>query len=183
LGHPAIVLLSGGIDSAACAYFLRTRGHEVNALFFHYGQAAAKPEAHAAKSIASHIGIPLRVHRVSGTPKFPTGELTGRNAFLLSSAVLLAARKPGLLVIGVHAGTTYYDCSPRFLEIMGRLINEQTNGTLQLVVPYLDWSKKEVFDYLLKSGIPVELTYSCEAGTVPPCGRCASCRDRKALGC
>ena len=182
-GLPATVLLSGGIDSAACAHLLRARGHDVGGFFVDYGQAAANPEECAAKSIASQIGIPLGVYRVLGGPYFTPGELIGRNAFLLLSAVLLAPNKSGLVAIGVHAGTTYYDCSFAFIEKMGRLISEHTDGTLQLLAPFLKWNKKDVFDYFAKSGIPLELTYSCEAGVVPPCGRCASCRDRRILGC
>jgi 7-cyano-7-deazaguanine synthase len=127
--------------------------------------------------------VPLRIHRVRGASGFSTGELIGRNAFLLFSAVFLSRCYSGLIAIGVHGGTSYYDCSPAFICAMGRLINEHTDGALQLIAPFLHWSKKEVFDYFGISGIPIGLTYSCEAGKVPPCGRCASCRDRRALGC
>ena len=60
---------------------------------------------------------------------------------------------------------------------------EHTDGKVVFVAPFLTWSKSEVYEYFLTTGIDVSVTYSCEAGTIPVCGRCASCRDRKALGC
>lgn len=179
----ATVLLSGGIDSATCAHLFQERGFAVRGVFIDYGQAAARPEEKAAKGVAARIGVPLNVHRVVGEGKFPAGELLGRNAFLLFSAIFLTKLRTGLIAMGVHSGTPYYDCSPPFVDAMTRLISEHTDGTLQLLAPFLSWSKMQVFDYFKTSGIPLELTYSCEAGSTPPCGRCASCRDRRLLGC
>jgi len=179
----ALVLMSGGIDSAACAHLLTEQGAAVRGVFIDYGQAAAKCERHAAKALSAHLALPLATYKISGAPSYETGELVGRNAFLIFAAIFLARPRSGLIGIGVHAGTSYYDCSPPFIEAMERLVAEPTDGGLVLVAPFLAWSKSDIHQYYVSAGLPIGLTYSCELGTVPPCGECASCRDRRSLGC
>jgi len=178
-----IVLISGGIDSAACTHFLAQQGLDVSGVFIDHGQAAARVEGLASTAIAEHLGVPLATYRVTGMEPFSCGELVGRNAFLAFTALFLTRARPGLLAMGLHAGTPYYDCSETFVSAVTKLIAEHTNGRVSFVAPFLTWSKREVYDYFVAAGLPTELTYSCEAGKEAPCGVCASCRDRKALGC
>lgn len=179
----ATVLMSGGIDSTACAHLLAGQGLAVRGVFIDYGQAAAKCEERALQALSVRLGVSFSTFRVSGTLPYSTGELTGRNAFLIFAALFLTRQLSGLVAIGVHAGTPYYDCSSPFIEAMARLAAEHTNGGVALVAPFLNWSKQDVFQYFVSTGLPIDLTYSCEAGTEPPCRKCASCRDREALGC
>jgi 7-cyano-7-deazaguanine synthase len=174
------ILLSGGIDSAACVLALRDRC-SVSAVFVDYGQAAAREEGQAAKRVAGFFGIPLITCEAHGRERLGTGELPGRNAFLIMAALLLGGCKPGTLVIGIHAGTPYYDCSPAFYELVSRIVAEQTNGNIQLLAPVLEWHKPEIAAKLRESNFPFELTYSCEAGGAITCGKCLSCLDRLAL--
>lgn len=179
----ATVLMSGGMDSAACAHILMQQGHHVRGVFVDFGQAAAAPEIEAVTKLAEILGISVSRIQVSASEGFGTGELVGRNAFLLTAAIFLAGAQSGLLAIGIHDGTPYYDCSPQFLARMKQVAQEHTNGRLDVIAPLLDWKKPEIYAYFQQSGLPIEATYSCESGTVPPCGTCASCRDRRALGC
>jgi 7-cyano-7-deazaguanine synthase len=179
----ATVLMSGGMDSAVCAHMLLQQRHRVRGVFFDFGQAAAAPEIEAVTKLADTLGIPVSRIQVAASKGFGTGELVGRNAFLLTAAIFLAGTQSGLLAIGIHDGTPYYDCSPQFLARMKQVAQEHTNGRLDVIAPLLDWEKPEIYTYFQQSGLPVEATYSCESGTVPPCGTCASCRDRRALGC
>jgi 7-cyano-7-deazaguanine synthase len=182
----ATVLMSGGIDSAACAHLLAWQGNAinaVNAVFINYGQAAAAAEERAVRKITTWMGANLSCYSVVGSEPFTAGELVGRNAFLVFTALFLTRARPGILAMGIHAGTPYWDCSEGFAHEMKRLVAEHTDGNVAFVAPFLTWSKSEVYEYFLTTGIDVAVTYSCEAGTVPVCGRCASCRDRKALGC
>jgi len=179
----ATVLMSGGIDSAACAAFLAEQGNSVRGVLVDFGQAAAALERQAAHALAAQMQIPLTTYSVSGGLPYSAGELLGRNAFLIFSALFLTRQKNGLLAIGIHAGSPYYDCSPPFFSSMAQLIAEHTDGRVILIAPFLEWSKGDVLQYFLSSGLSIDLTYSCEAGTEPPCGACASCRDRRALGC
>ncbi len=175
------VLLSGGVDSACLlALCAQQPEHHVDALFVDYGQAAAAAEHDAATAIARAYGADLRHARVS-IGRIPTGEIPGRNALLVYLAMATTGPTPATIMIGIHADTGYRDCSPMFVEAMQVSLDAHREGTLQLAAPFVTWSKIEVYAYAHTMSIPLELTYSCEAGSTPPCGACPSCRDREAL--
>jgi 7-cyano-7-deazaguanine synthase len=179
----ATVLFSGGIDSAACAHMLQGQNFDVEALFVDFGQAAARKEYDAACVLAQSIRAPLRRYTFSGNTSFGPGELVGRNAFLTFAALLVTGGKAGVIAFGLHAGTPYFDCSVEFLTSISKLVAEHTDGKVSVIAPFISWSKKDVFDYFQSARLSILHTYSCEAGTDPPCGACASCKDREALGC
>ena len=54
-------------------------------------------------------------------------------------------------------------------------------GKITLSAPFVDWTKKQIFDYCRLEKIPLELTYSCELGKNQPCGECSSCKELTAL--
>jgi 7-cyano-7-deazaguanine synthase len=176
------ILLSGGIDSACllalCAE--QDREEDVDALFVDYGQAAAGPERRAAVAVAASFGVRLREAQVSIGP-IPEGEIPGRNALLVHLALSMAGRGPLTVMLGIHAGTGYRDCSPEFVTAMQVSLDAHRGGTAQLAAPFANWTKVEIYAYADAMSVPVVLTYSCDAGTVPPCGACPSCRDRKML--
>ena len=178
-----MVLLSGGIDSAACAHFLGRDGYEVSCIFLDYGQAAAEAESRASKALAERLGFTLSSHKVTPAPTFKKGEIRGRNAFLIMAAFLFSSPSISVIALGVHSGPPYYDCSPAFAKIMDRVLEEYSDGSIRLHMPFLYWTKKNVVDYYRDAGLPMELTYSCEMGHPNPCGRCPSCRDRRILEC
>lgn len=178
----ALVLMSGGIDSAACAHMLKKQGFNVVAVFVDYGQASLAQETKAVKALSSFLGVQVEYIKATGPTTFRDGELTGRNSFLAFAALFFLRAPRGLIAMGVHSGTPYFDCSKVFADGLARLISEQTDGQTSFIAPFIDWTKKDVFDYFLKSGLPLSSTYSCEAGATTPCGKCASCKDRKNLG-
>lgn len=179
----ATVLFSGGIDSAACAYLLKTRNNAVSGIFVDFGQAAAALEYRAASALSRHIDFPLKRYVISGGETLGAGELPGRNAFLAFAALLFTKGRSGILAFGIHGGTPYYDCSEPFVASINRQISEHTDGKVNVIAPFISWNKKDVFDYFCSSGLPLSDTYSCEAGLSPPCRQCASCKDREQLGC
>jgi len=127
----AIVLLSGGIDSAAGAQFLLKSTNSVSPLFVNYGQPAASVEGQAAHRLALAMGLTLECIKVATSKALGAGEITGRNAFLVMSAVLSKAyTEPCQIALGIHRGTPYYDCSPAFIQSINRLIAEQSDGRL-----------------------------------------------------
>jgi len=164
----------------ACADFYRDMGRPVCAMFVDYGQAAAAHEAPAAAAVACHFNIPLCTVTLRGLRPKAEGEIPARNAFLVSVAAM--ERPPSVLAIavGVHAGTPYADCSERFINAAKQLLHFQ--GTpVDVLAPFIDWQKQEVIEYARRRALPIDLTYSCEAGKLPPCGACSSCLDRRSL--
>lgn len=176
-----IVLLSGGIDSSCCVAFYRQAGHEVTGVFVDYGQPVREREEESATAIADHYSIPLHVIRSSGPTQLFEGEIAGRNAFLAFTAFLHLPVKTGLMALGIHAGSPYYDCSQHFMDHLNALLSAYSDGKVSVIAPFLDWSKKAVFDYCREATIPFELTWSCEVGPLVPCGHCLSCEDRAHL--
>ena len=157
--HPhAIVLLSGGTDSAAAAHLLKTQKMALEGLFFDYGQPAAPSEQAAARAIAKHIGIPLSVVTAKGQAEYGAGEVVGRNVFLIFGSIMLRRWTTGILALGVHAGTPYYDCSAEFIKAMTVLVAEHTDGGLVLVAPFLEWNKQQIYDYFTAAKLPIKLT-------------------------
>lgn len=175
----AIVLMSGGIDSTACAHLLKDKGFKVSALFLDYGQVARKPEYDAVKHICDYMNIPLTKEKIFTKANFKEGEIIGRNAFFIFSALMMGHANKGLLAIGVHSGTPYYDCSQPFLKKISDLVSEYTGGKIELIAPFSDWTKNDIILYSKNQDIPLEKTYSCEKGEIPPCKVCVSCTDRE----
>ncbi|MHC5057066.1 MAG: 7-cyano-7-deazaguanine synthase [Planctomycetota bacterium] len=179
----ATILLSGGIDSAACVHLLAARGFSTSAVFVDYGQAAAAAERQSAAKVAHHYGTPLAVIQLRLGQSYATGEIPGRNALFALAAYAHSSPPPGVLALGIHGGAPYYDCTPRFAEVLAEMLASYSAGRTRLLLPFAEWNKANVVSYCRAEGVPLELTYSCEEGGASPCGNCLSCRDREALGC
>ncbi|OFW29069.1 MAG: hypothetical protein A3J28_17245 [Acidobacteria bacterium RIFCSPLOWO2_12_FULL_60_22] len=177
----ALVLLSGGIDSSCCVAFYRQIGYEVIGVFVDYCQPVAQKEEQSAKAIADYYAIPFHVIRCAGPSTEFQGEIAGRNAFLVFVALLYFPQFAGLVVLGTHAGTTYYDCSEHFTNHLGSILSGYCNGEIVFATPFLQWTKQMVYDFCNMHKVPIHLTWSCEVGPSEPCYRCLSCKDRERL--
>lgn len=176
-----LVLLSGGIDSTACTAFYLTQRFSVCALFFDYGQPSARRESDAASAICRHYGIPLEKIVCSGFGQWSGSYIPGRNAFLLHAALMVFKHTTGIIAIGVHSGTPYYDCSEQFIRHMQSSFDLYTDGRVSIGAPFVQWNKRDIWDYCRSKEVPIQLTYSCELGREQPCGQCLSCKDLEAL--
>lgn len=175
------VLLSGGVDSTTLLALCAQQDPDgIGALFVNYGQAARAQEREAAHAAAASYGAELRETRVDIDP-VSIGEIQGRNALLVHVALATVGPESGTVFLGIHAGTGYRDCSPAFVQAMQISLDVHRAGALQLAAPFVEWTKADVYAYARDLDIPFEMTYSCETGTVPPCGRCRSCQDREAF--
>ena len=175
------LLLSGGIDSAACLAFYLKAGFRVECFHVSFGQPASEHEQAAAERVARHFDVPLTILRWSGSADFMAGEIVGRNAFLFLGALLEIGHNKGVLATGIHAGTPYFDCTQTFISMLQNVFDGYCDGRVQLAAPFLVWSKEQVFEFCESERVPMSLTYSCERGTDQPCGRCLSCLDRSVL--
>lgn len=176
-----LILLSGGLDSACCVHFFKSQNYDVEAVFVDFGQPSAEMERNAAAVICKHQNIKLNSVSAVTNQKFSTGELIGRNAFLINCALFLGGISKGSIAIGIHSGVPYYDCTETFVSRVNLLVQECTNGAVSVVAPFVHWTKNDLFNYFKQTKIPLDMVYSCEAGRAEPCLVCASCKDREGI--
>ena len=174
----AVLLLSGGLDSATVLALLQRGGRGVTTLFVNYGQLAAARERQASRQLAEHFAVRWDELTLTGLPNTTVGEVRGRNDLLLA---LAAAFSPAPFVgIGVHSGTPYADCSPLHQRAWQAVLDVQHGGGRRILAPLRYLSKAQVIALALELKVPAEDTYSCEDAD-GPCGRCLSCQDRERL--
>lgn len=175
-----LILTSGGIDSTACIHYYLSLDFNVRAFFVNYGQQSLKQEYRCVQEISSYYKIELSFATCNFSNNFSNGELIGRNGFLVLTAIMANPEFKGLMSMGIHSGTPYYDCTPAFVKDMNRIVESYTNGQVKLNAPFLEWDKGMIYEYCKDEDVPVNMTYSCENG-VEPCGNCLSCLDRRIL--
>ena len=207
-GTPAVVLVSGGLDSATTLAIARERGHACHALSFDYGQRHAA-ELAAARRIAATQGVVE--HRVLAMPigQFGHSALTdpalavptepgegipityvpARNTIFLAGALghaeVVGARH---IYIGVNAVdySGYPDCRPAFIKAFEQLANLATRAavegrTLTVHAPLIELSKADIIRRGIALGVNLAMTVSCYQpdSAGRACGHCDSCRIRR----
>ncbi|MFA5094829.1 MAG: 7-cyano-7-deazaguanine synthase QueC [Candidatus Omnitrophota bacterium] len=198
----AVVLLSGGMDSATALYYAASKGYDCRCLIFDYGQRHKK-EIVLAKRIARARGVPYEVVSfrmpwkgsalLDGSIAVPKGRRIGkgipstyvpsRNTVFLSFGVSYAeAIGAPAVFIGANAVdySGYPDCRPRHYRIFNELIRFGTKAgvekrRMEVVAPLIDMTKAEIVKLGRRLGVPHELTWSCYSGGKRPCLKCDSC--------
>ncbi|MFO8004551.1 7-cyano-7-deazaguanine synthase QueC [Thioalkalivibrio sp.] len=205
----AVVLLSGGLDSATCLALARAQGYACHALSVDYGQRH-RAELDAARAIAAALGATShRVVRVDlgaiggsaltdaalPVPErpgegIPVTYVPARNTTLLSLALGLAESLDiNAIFIGANAVdySGYPDCRPAFIEAFEALANLATRAGVEgrrfrIHAPLIALTKAEIIHLGRAHGLDYSLTISCyQADTEGrACGVCDSCRIREA---
>ena len=204
----AVVLVSGGLDSATVLAMAKSQGFHCFTLSFDYGQRH-RAELVAAQKIAAaypdvvHKVVTLNLDSIGGSaltdkdiavPESPTEGIPvtyvpARNTIFLSIAlgwaeVLEASR----IFIGVNAVdySGYPDCRPEFIEAFTQLANVATKvgvegGVMQICAPLSALSKADIIRAGVALGVDYSATVSCYQAdaTGRACGRCDSCRLRR----
>jgi len=202
----AVMLLSGGLDSAVALYAAKREGYLVYCLTFDYGQRHRK-EINAAKRIAGksasswqlvHFELPWKgsslLDRRAAIPKnrnisagIPSTYVPARNIIFLSMAASYAESiGAGAIFIGANVidFSGYPDCRREFLQQYERALRRGTKkgvegGTIKIIAPLLNKNKAEIVKMAKSLKVPLELTWSCYMGNKHPCGVCDSCRLRE----
>jgi len=197
----AVVLLSGGMDSAVCAA-LAARDYDAAALHISYGQRTENREAQSFLGICEQVGISERLvarnqalRAIGGSaltdPSIPVPEshaigrdipvtyVPFRNAHFLAIAVswaeVLGAEK---IYIGAveQDSSGYPDCRPAYYEAYNQVIKAGTKeGKIEIVTPLIHLRKAEIVRLGLELGAPFHLTWSCYSREDQACGVCDSC--------
>jgi len=205
---PAVILLSGGLDSATVLAIAREAGYACHALSLDYGQrhtAELGAAARVAKSLGAveHRVIRLGLGDIGGSaltddsiavPESPTEGIPvtyvpARNTVMLALALawaeVLGARD---IFIGVNAVdySGYPDCRPEFIAAFEQMANLATKagveGTrLRIHAPLQHLSKAEIIRRGIELGVDYAQTVSCYQATTEglACGRCDACRLRR----
>lgn len=205
----AVILLSGGLDSATCLAIARNSGYSTHALSFSYGQRH-DAELIAAQVIAQQMGavehriVQLNIGQFGGSAltntniavpdyqnhgSIPVTYVPARNTVFLSIALGFAeAIGAQEIFIGVNAVdySGYPDCRPEFIEAFQHLANLATKSGVEgqpflIQTPLMHLSKAEIIQTGLKLGVDYSLTVSCYLLSPEglACGNCDSCVLRR----
>jgi 7-cyano-7-deazaguanine synthase len=203
----AVILLSGGLDSATTLVLARQAGYQCYTLSFNYGQRALA-ELQAAETLSQQQGV--IEHK---TIRFDLGDIGGsaltdpsidipdhlgqgvpvtyvpaRNTLFLSMALGWAeVLEAEAIFIGVNAVdySGYPDCRPEFIDAFQAMANVATKAALegkpiQIETPLLHLSKAQIIQQGVAAGFDYSLTVSCYQADAQgrACGVCDSCRLR-----
>ncbi|CEK09291.1 7-cyano-7-deazaguanine synthase QueC [Legionella hackeliae] len=205
----AVILLSGGLDSATCLALAKQEGYACYALSFRYGQRHPA-ELAAATRVAKHLSAvehritdldigqfggsaltnnAIPVPEYSGSKEIPITYVPARNTIFLAMALayaeILEARD---IFIGVNAVdySGYPDCRPEFVAAFEKMANLATKAgvsgdTVKIHAPLQFLTKEEIILKGTNLGLDYSLTVSCYQATEAgeACGICDSCTFRK----
>ena len=204
----AIVLLSGGVDSATCLAIAKSDGLDCFALSFDYGQRS-RSELNAAKKLAEsyevleHKIIHLDIGQLGGSAltdlsiEIPKEEAAGipptyvpaRNTVFISYALAWAeVKKASAIYIGVNAVdySGYPDCRPEYIEAVQDVVNLATKAgvegkQIKLETPLINYTKAQIIEKGIQLGVNFADTVSCYQADFDgsACGKCDSCRLRR----
>lgn len=205
----AVVLLSGGLDSATCLAIARSEGFACHCLSVDYGQRHAA-ELTAASRVAGALGatahrvVHLDIGQFGGSaltdrsiavptggvkPGIPVTYVPARNTIMLSLALgwaeILGAQD---IFVGVNAVdySGYPDCRPEFIRAFEHMANLATKAAieghaLRIHAPLINLSKADIIRRGVSLGVNYGLTVSCYQADAEgrACGICDSCRLRR----
>ena len=205
---PAVVLLSGGLDSMVTAALARERGHTLHALTIDYGQRHLR-ELQSAKAIAEklgverHVELPLDLRRFGGSaltadidvPKTGVGDdipvtyVPARNLVFLALTTAFAETSGSRdIFIGVNAldYSGYPDCRPEFISSFAETARLGTKQGVEgepfsIHAPLQHMSKADIARECHRLGLDPAWSWSCYDPTPEgtACGACDSCRLRR----
>jgi len=204
--NSAVILVSGGMDSATAVYEALERGYEPHLLHTSYGQRTDHREYECAAALAEAVEAREFLHVSTGhlsaigessltddelavedadldSEEIPSSYVPFRNANLLSMAVSYAeANDCTAVFIGAHTEdfSGYPDCRPAFFEAFQHVIETGTKPEteIELIAPFVEWSKTDIAERGLGLGVPYDRTWSCYRSETPACGTCDSCAFR-----
>lgn len=202
----AVVLISGGMDSAVCAGIAKEQGFELYGLHVNYGQRTQKRELKAFNDICdtynakdklvvdiSHLaeigGSSLTDDNIEvsdanlDSKEIPTSYVPFRNANILAIATSWAeVIEAEAIFTGAmeEDSSGYPDCRKVFFEAFEQTINTGTKPETQIKIytPIIDKSKSDIVTEGTEIGVPFNLTWSCYKSEDKACGKCDSCKLR-----
>lgn len=202
----AVILASGGMDSATAAAVAQDAGYELYMLHTSYGQQTESKEYECAQAQAKAFDAADFLHLTTDhlskigassltddemdveeadleSDEIPSSYVPFRNANLLSMATSYAeANDCEAVFIGAHSEdfSGYPDCRPEFFEAFQQVVDVGTKPETEISVeaPFVESSKTDIAERGLELDVPYEHTWSCYRDEAPACGTCDACAFR-----
>lgn len=202
----AVILASGGMDSATAAAVAQAAGYELYMLHTSYGQQTETKEYERAKAQAEAFDAVDFLHLTTDhlskigsssltddkmhvkeadleSDEIPSSYVPFRNANLLSMATSYAeANDCEAVFIGAHSEdfSGYPDCRPEFFEVFQQVVDVGTKPETEISIkaPFVELSKTDIAERGLELDVPYEHTWSCYRDEEPACGTCDACAFR-----
>ncbi len=199
-----VLIYSGGLDSTVLLYSLRDQAHSVHALSVDYGQRHQREITHA-EAICKTINVHHQVADLSAIQPLLAGSsltssdievaeghyteasmkstvVPNRNMILLAIATGYALSiNAAQVAYAAHSGdhAIYPDCRNEFADAMAQAIQLCDWKNMDLIRPFVDWTKADIVRHGAQLNVPFEKTWSCYKGKDVHCGRCGTCIERR----
>ena len=201
MSDKALVMLSGGLDSATCLYWAKAKFSDVSAITFNYFGRLVQ-EKRASSRLAKGAGvvklIQVDLPFVKEASDFHNGRfqkhdsddlwssyVPARNLVFYSIAAHYAEYLGAKWIIGghnLHDVNFFKDASKNYIERLNALFKEGCllcNGhAYKILLPLSEMSRKDIIRLAIKLKTPVEKTWSCHREGKVHCGRCYACKQR-----
>jgi 7-cyano-7-deazaguanine synthase len=203
MSKKAVVLLSGGMDSAVTAAIAKSEGYELDCLHINYGQKTEERELKQFDELCDHFAVKNRLvtdikflTQIGGSSltdnnmlitdadldstNVPSSYVPFRNANILAIATSWAEvlQADALFIGAVYEDSSGYPDTRRdFFDAFEVVIDKGTKPetNIQIVTPIINMGKDEIIQTGLNLGVPFEKTWSCYKNNDLACGKCDSC--------
>jgi 7-cyano-7-deazaguanine synthase len=197
----ALVMLSGGLDSATCLYWAKKNFSEISVITFNYYNRLEN-EKRAAVELARRVNIvnflEINIPFIKEFSDFYNGNhpapgydgrwasyVPARNLIFYSIAAHYAEFLNIKRIIGghnIHDGTFFIDATKDYIEKLNSLIKRGclfcNDDPCMILIPLAEMDRKTIINLAIELNVPIELTWSCHNKAKTHCGQCYACLQR-----
>jgi 7-cyano-7-deazaguanine synthase len=198
----ALVMLSGGLDSATCLYWAKEKFSDISTITFNYfGRLVQEKRAAARLVKAAGINDPIeidlpfvkeagdfyswRFKNLDSEGGWSSSYVPARNMIFYSITAHYAEYLGAKWIIGghnLHDVKFFKDASKAYIDKLNRLFKEGCllcdDQAYQILLPLAEMNRKEIIRLAINLKAPIELTWSCHREGSVHCGKCYACRQR-----
>jgi 7-cyano-7-deazaguanine synthase len=197
----ALVMLSGGLDSATCLFWAKKKFQDVSAITFNYYQRIEN-ERKATIKLSNKVNVTnlleIDIPFIKESSEFPDGRhlqsirdtressyIPARNLIFYSIGAYYAEFLGIKWIIGghnSHDGKFYKDATKNYIQKINFLFKQGriccNDEPCVIVLPLAEMDRKKIINLAIELNVPLELTWSCHNKGQKHCGQCYSCEQR-----